>query len=298
VLRRPRWLKAAHLFLAPYVAFLVLFSIVPAVYALLLTFASFKGGQPTFFAAGLNNYVTAIKDFRVGPAFLHVGQFLALSLPLAIILVTLVALTLHARHDRAASVFRTIYFIPGALAGPVVVLLAIFMFNPAVSPFAPLLNALGMTSIVAVAQNDRLPTLFTIMYLFASSGFWIAIFYGALNGISDEIIEAAIIDGAGPRALALSIKLPLIRPYVIYMLILTFASNVQLFAEPQLLSRVRGLTVNPYWSPNQLSYAFAFELGQFGLAAVLSLVMLLIGFVGAILIIWRTGFFQTDNVAT
>jgi multiple sugar transport system permease protein len=295
--RRPRWLKPAYLFIAPYVAFLVLFSVAPAIYALLLTFASFKGGQPSYFAAGFDNYVKAFDDFRTGPAFFHAGQFLAFSLPLGVIGVTLVALTLHARHDRAASVFRTIYFIPAALAGPVVVLLAIFMFNPSVSPFAPLLDTLGMTSIVSVAQNDRLPFLFTIMYLFASAGLWIAIFYGALNSISDEILEAGIIDGCGPWSIAFRIKLPLIRPYVIYMLILTFAANVQLFAEPQLLSRVRGLTVNPYWSPNQLSYAFAFELGQFGLAAVLSLVMLTIGLIGAVLIIWKTGFFQTDSLA-
>jgi multiple sugar transport system permease protein len=136
------------------------------------------------------------------------------------------------------------------------------------------------------------------MYFFASAGGWIAIFYGALNGIDEEIMEAAVIDGCGPARMALSIKLPLIRPYIIYMVILTFASNVQLFAEPVLLSYVRALTVNDYWSPNQLSYAFAFELGAFGLAAVLSLIMLAIALLGAALIVLRTQFFRTDSIGT
>jgi len=58
------------------------------------------------------------------------------------------------------------------------------------------------------------------------------------------------------------------------------------------------LTVNRYWSPNQLSYAFAFELGQFGYAAAISLILLAIGLAGAIVIIKRTGFFRTDTLGS
>ena len=71
-------------------------------------------------------------------------------------------------------------------------------------------------------------------------------------------------DGCGPVRMGWSIKLPLIRPYVIYMLILTFAANVQIFVEPQLLARAPGATIGKYWSLNQLSYAYAFELSDFG----------------------------------
>jgi len=104
-------------------------------------------------------------------------------------------------------------------------------------------------------------------------------------------------DGCTALQLALRIKLPLIRPYVAYMAILTFAGNIQLFAEPQLLNHVQGATIGNYWSPNQLSYAFAFELGNFGAAAALSLMMLLIGLVGALLVIRVTNLFRTDAIA-
>ena len=49
-----------------------------------------------------------------------------------------------------------------------------------------------------------------------------------------------------------------------------------------------------YWSLNQLSYAYAFELSDFGSAAVISLLMLGFGLVGAIIIIRLTDFFRTD----
>ncbi|MEZ4595741.1 MAG: ABC transporter permease subunit [Chloroflexota bacterium] len=111
-----------------------------------------------------------------------------------------------------------------------------------------------------------------------------------------SITEAAIVDGCDPLRIAWSIKLPLVRPYVIYMLVLTFAANVQIFVEPQLLAVAPGATVGKYWSLNQLSYAYAFELSDFGSAAAISLLMLGVGLVAAILIIRFTNFFRPDVI--
>ena len=183
---------------------------------------------------------------------------------------------------------------PGAVAGPILALLAIFMLDPRVSPFGPLLQGLGFTTIGQVTSGDRLPWVFSVMYVFAAVGGWVAIFFGAFNGISREITEAAIVDGCDQVRMAWSVKLPLVRPYVVYMLILTFAANVQIFVEPQLLAVAPGSTVGKYWSLNQLGYAYAFELSDFGSAAAISLLMLGIGLVGAILIISLTDFFRPD----
>lgn len=287
-------IKPAHLFVLPHTVFLVVFGVGPALYALVISFASFKFGTPALFQAGLSNYVAAFSDVRFLPSVLHVAQFLALSVPLGALGVVAVSLLVHGRLDRFGVTMRTVYFIPGAVAGPILALLAIFMFDPRMSPFGPLLQGLGLTTIGRVASGDRLPWVFAIMYFFASAGGWVAIFYGAFNGISREITEAAIVDGCGPVRMAWSVKLPLVRPYVIYMLILTFASNVQLFVEPQLLAKAPGAAIGKYWSLNQLGYAYAFELADFGKAAAISLLMLTISLVGAVLVIRLTDFFRTD----
>jgi multiple sugar transport system permease protein len=292
--RARRAMKPAHLFVLPHTIFLILFAIGPALYALIISFASFRTGTPEFFTAGLDNYATAFGDFRFLPAVWNVAQFLAISVPVGAIAVLLISLLVHARQDRLGAGMRTIYFIPGAVAGPILALLAIFMLDPRISPFAPLIQAFGLQSIGTVASGDRLPWVFSLMYLFAATGGWVAIFYGAFNGISREITEAAIVDGCGPVRMGWSVKLPLVRPYVIYMLVLTFAANVQLFVEPQLLARAPGATVGKYWSLNQLGYAYAFELSDFGRAAAISLLMLGVGLVAAILIIRLTDFFRTD----
>ncbi len=288
----------ADLFLLPYLVFLFLFGLLPGIVALILSFSSFENGTPDYFAAGLHNFVLVFTDFRFRPALLNIAQFLVISVPLGIIGVVGLALLLHARTGWFASLMRTIYFLPGAVAGPTSVLIALFVFDPQVSPFRGLLGIFGYQQIVDVIQPGHLPLLFTLLGFFAGAGGWIAILYGGLKSIPTEIIEAARIDGANAWQTAWHIKLPTIRRYVIYLFIVTFAGNIQLFTEPQLIgasfSYVGIATISPTWSPNQLGYFFAFTDGNFGAAAAMSLLMVAVGLAGAILVIRLTGFFRTD----
>ena len=125
------------------------------------------------------------------------------------------------------------------------------------------------------------------------------ILLASLQGVPTELYEAATIDGANAWQKALLIKFPLIRPYIIYQFILIFAGNVQLFVEPQILGGGNNLGVGgnvpAVWSSNQLAYNFAFELGNFGAASALSLILLAIGLGAAYLIIRWTGFFNIEN---
>ncbi len=288
----------SDLFLLPYVVFLLLFGLLPGIFALILSFSSFENGTPDYFAAGWHNFVLAFTDFRFGSALTNIFQFLVISVPLGIIGVVVLALLLHARTGWFADVMRTIYFLPGAVAGPTSVLIALFVFDPQVSPFRFLLSALGYQQLVDVIQPSHLPLLFTLLGFFAGAGGWIAILYGGLKGVPLEMIEAATIDGANAWQMALFIKLPSIRRYVIYLFIITFAGNIQLFTEPQLIgasfSYVGISTISQTWSPNQLGYFFAFTDGNFGAAAAISLLMVAVGIFGALLVIRLTGFFRTD----
>ena len=293
--KRSRWrIQIGHLFVLPYFIFLCAFGLGPAIYALLLSFSTVKFGRPTFFAAGLSNFVTAFTDFRFLPAFQNVFSYLLAALPIGVIGVVGLSLLLHVRPSRAADGVRTIYFIPGAVTGPALVLLSIFMFDPTVSPFSWTMTAFGLNSMLDVIRPMRLVMLFTIISFFAHTGGWIAIFYGALNGISKEVLEAATMDGCNTWQLATRIKLPLILPYVWYMLILSFAGNVQLFAEPQLIGAALPGVISGTWSLNQLGYEFAFKLGNFGASAAISLVLLLTGLIAAYVVITFTDFYSTD----
>jgi multiple sugar transport system permease protein len=287
----------AYSFLLPYLLVMLAFGLGPGIYALLISFADYSTGLPRYFAAGIKNYLTVIKDYRFGFTFANIGKFLLISVPLGIALVVLLALLLHMRPGKVSSTLRTLFFIPGAASGPAVVLLVIFMLTPSVSPFGFLLKALGLNSFNSIITPGSLAFIFFIMGFFVGAGMWIAIQYGALEGISSEIMEAATMDGCNAWQKAIHIKLPLIQPYIIYQFILIFAGNVQLFVEPQLLGNQTYIKANVplVWSPNQLAYSFAFDLGNFGAAAAMALLMLLIGLGASYLMVRWTGFFKIEN---
>lgn len=286
--------SAGHWFLLPYLVFLTAFGVGPAVAALVISFSGTDAGMPDYFNLTTEGFRTVFEDFRLGPALSNMAKFVVLALPMLVVGVVGLALFLHARSGAYSAALRSAYFLPGAVSGPTAVLVAIFMFDPSVSPFGPVLRSMGLTSVTQVTAPDNLPLLFALIAFFVGAGGWIAIFVGGLNGISQEVLDAARVDGANAWHVAVHIKLPLVAPYIVYMLILTFTASVQLFAEPQLLSSA-GVPISKTWSPNQLGYVYAFEQADFGAAAAMSMLMLVIGLVAAVLILRTTKIFSVES---
>ena len=92
------------------------------------------------------------------------------------------------------------------------------------------------------------------MAFWTGAGAWIVVMYGALNNIPDELIESAEIDGVDALKTALYIKIPLIRKWIVYMLVLSFAAGRSCSSSPDAGgSAGQGVGVSKYWSPNQLA---------------------------------------------
>ena len=79
------------------------------------------------------------------------------------------------------------------------------------------------------------------------------------------------------------------------MLILSFATGTQLFVEPQVVQTASFGLVPDTWSANQLAYQFAFRYADFNGAAAIAVDLLMIGLVGAVFVVTRSGLFRTDD---
>jgi multiple sugar transport system permease protein len=278
-------------FVLPYVPFLIAFGIAPMVYALKLAFTNDKGGW-----IGLHNFTRTFDDYRFGPAFKHVVLYTGVWLAALVVFVVALALLLHGRANRVSSTFRFVFYIPGALAGAASVLVWLFMLDPSVSPGSFLLHhVLGAQLFVESIAPGHLPFIFAMIAFWTGAGGWIVVMYGALNTIPPDLEEAARIDGAGPIAIALRLKLPLIRKWIAYMVILSFATGTQLFVEPQIVNQASLGMVPDTWSSNQLAYQKAFRYADFNAAAAIAVDLLAIGLFAAVLIVARTGLFRTDD---
>jgi multiple sugar transport system permease protein len=279
----------AYVFTSGYGILLLLFGLLPTLYALFLAFTR----QGRF--VGFENFVQVFGDYRFWPAVQHVAVYLVIWLTFQIVFVVLLALIVHGFAVRwISSTTRFLYYIPGALAGASSVLLWLFLLDPTVSPVSGVLRALGLNSFVATVSVDNLPVIFTIISFWTGAGGWIVIMYGALNNISTEVMEAARMDGSGPVKTAWYIQLPLMRKWISYMVVMSLAAGSQLFVEPRVLSQASKGVVPADYSLNQLAYLYAFRQGDFNGSAAISLILLLVALGLAAFFVFRGGLFERD----
>jgi multiple sugar transport system permease protein len=288
--RGPRRLQGLP-FVLPYLPFLIVFGVAPTIYALDLAFTNVGGGW-----VGFHNFVRTYHDFRFIPAFKHVLVYTSVWLAALMVFVVGLALLLHGRANRVSATFRFLFYMPGALAGSAAVLVWLFMLDPSVSPGSFFLHhVLGANIFAQSIAPGNLPFVFAMIAFWTGAGGWIVVMYGALNTIPHDLEEAARIDGASPIQIALRLKLPLMRKWIAYMLILSFATGTQLFVEPEIVQHASFGLVPDTWSANQLAYQLAFRYADFNAAAAIAVDLLLIGLVGAVLIVTRSGLFRTDD---
>jgi multiple sugar transport system permease protein len=288
---RTRWPgRAGHAFVGAYVVLLIAFGLVPTGYAVYYAFTD-GGGSFT----GLSNFSTAVSDFRFGPAVGHVALYLLWWLASLVVFVVALALLLHRMAMTGVSrALRFLYYVPGALAGAASVMVWLFVLDPTVSPAGFLLRAMGYHSFGEVIAPGHLPILFTLIAFWTGAGGWIVVMYGALNNIPSDVLEAARIDGAGAWQTAWRIQIPLLRKWIVYMVILAFAGGTQLFVEPQLLSQASVGVAGRDYSLNQLAYDFAFQNNDVNTAGAVSVELLVVGLVVAGVFVARSGFFDAD----
>lgn len=274
-------------FVSLYTLFLLAFGVVPALYAVYLAFTK-KGAF-----VGFDNFVKVFKDYRFWPAVEHVGIFLVVWLAMLVVLVVLLAVMVHAIGIRwLSSSTRFIHYIPGALAGASSVMLWLFVLDPTVSPVSWLLQALGIQTFVGAVEASRLPIVLAVIAFWTGAGGWIVIMYGALNNIPKDVIEAARVDGAGPIRIAWSIQIPLMRKWIAYMVIMSFAGGTQLFVEPRVLSQASRGVVGQDYSLNQLAFLYAFKQSDFNGSAAISLLLLVVALALSVYFVFKGGLFE------
>jgi multiple sugar transport system permease protein len=283
--------KGALILAGPYVVLLLVAGVGPTVYAVV---KSLQGANGKGFG-GLGSYHRITSDFRFEQVFWHIGEVLVIWIPVMMIGVVGLALLVHRTPGRFGTTMRFIYYLPGALAGVANIMLWLYLLNPGQSPLDFLWKAYGYATLNQVAAPGHLPLVLTAMLFFQGAGTWLVIVYGGLNGISHEVIEAAQIDGAGAMTVVRRIQLPLISPWIGYMALLNVAYGFQLFLEPQVISQVTHGLISPQWSPNQLSYTYAYQILDTPAAAAMSVILLAITLTLGLLIVLRSGLFADDK---
>ncbi|MGW0812089.1 carbohydrate ABC transporter permease [Streptomyces viridiviolaceus] len=271
-----RQLTACGVLMTPFFALLLTVFLIPVGTAVYLSFYSDDqpglgfGPERTVFV-GLRSYAAALTD----PTFLGglgtVALYCLIYIPLMVAGALALALLLDSGVVRLRAFAQLGLFLPHAVPGIIAALIWLYLYTPGISPVIDLFARADIT-IDFLGVHTVIPSIVNIA-VWSNLGYNMVVFYAALQAVPREVIEASVVDGAGPVRTALQVKTPLVRASVVMVAIFTLIWALQLFTEPMLLSQSSPM-INSRFSPSMYIYDAAFTRNNYSLAAAASVVLL------------------------
>lgn len=279
--RQRRTDRVAYLFLAPFLALFLVFTVLPivlAAYDSLFTvrYSGLGLGGGTLHFVGLDNYATALTSPALFLGVLRMTVFGLVQVPVMLGIALALALVFDAAASRLYSVLRTVYLLPYAVPIVIGTLAWGFLYTPRTSPLSGAVAALGGPADLL----DDSVVLWSIgnVVTWSYIGINMTILYTSLRGLPRDTYEAARLDGAGEIRIAWSVKIPQLLPALVMTTVISIIGTLQIFTEPTIL---RNLTpaVSSTYTPNMTIRTIAIAQQNPQLAAATAIVLAAVIFV-------------------
>lgn len=265
-----------YLLLAPAVLVYLLFALYPMIDVIRQSFSSWNGLDAESRFVGLGNYRSVLTEDPVfwGALWNTIAWTLA-SVTLPNLLAFGLALGLN-QNVPARAPLRIAFYLPVIIASIAVATIWRWMYDPFFGLFNGLLTSWGMAGWIQDWLGDRRVALWSVFvaHLWSSVGFSMVLFLAGLQGVSQTLVEAARIDGAGRTKVFRHVTLPALGPTIAIVLVLSLINSLKAF------DIVYGMTGGgPAQSTQMLAmwaYTQAMQLGFFGRGAAISVILLLI----------------------
>lgn len=255
--------------LLPYLIAFGLFLAYPILRALYMSFFDWGIFGPNEFV-GLQNYVGLFSEGRFLRAFWTTVLFTALYVPLTLVVSLVLAVLLNGQMP-VLGIFRTVFFMPIVINIAVAAIAIGWIIDPAVGILNRIFAALQLPQQAWLDHPQWALFAISLVTLWANAGFNIIILLAGLQNIPDELYEAARIDGSSAFQDFLYITVPLLRPILLLITVLSLVLALQVFGEVLLLTEG-----GPFGSTTVLAlllYEEGFEKFALGRAAAIGVIM-------------------------
>ncbi|NOT33066.1 MAG: sugar ABC transporter permease [Candidatus Eisenbacteria bacterium] len=216
--------------LSPWLLSFVLFGLYPFAFTLVASFTSYsplEAGGARF--VGFENYLRALTDPEFWNALRTTGVFVIGTIPFTTALALGLALAVQPAF-RGRTMFRVGFFVPSVVS--IVVLSLVFKGLYAPNGFVnAALHAVGLPAPAWLLDpRTALPAIMA-MDVWTASGYYMVIFLAGLEAIPHDLYDAARIEGASNWIQFTRITLPLLRPTLLFVLVVNTVRSLQIFAE-------------------------------------------------------------------
>lgn len=282
----------AILFLFPATLFLIIFKLIPILYAAIISLSKYEFKFDGF--VGLYNYIQVFKDAKFWQALVNTFWYVLISIPLTLVLSLFFAVLLN-MAIKARSFFRTSYFLPYITSMVAAAIVWKAMYHPTNGVINKLLNTNLLwlqepEGIFNMVFNINLPgalggpslALFAIILfsVWKVVGYQVVIILAGLQNIPTDLYEAARIDGANRIQQFFKITLPLLSPTLYFLIITSTIFSFRVFAPIYMMTGQEaggapdGTTLVTAFYMYQ--WAFAPGYNDFGYAAAMAFILFFI----------------------
>ena len=241
-----------------------------------LSFMKWNGLTPTEQFVGLDNYVQV---FTQDPVFWTAVRNTVLWTVLSVIFPPAIGFALALALNQnlpGRAPLRALFYLPVIIAPIAVATMWRWLYDPFFGLINATMTALGLQRFIQDWLGDAHVALYSmfVAYVWQTVGFSLVLFLAGLQGVSQTLVEASRIDGAGRFQVFRHVTLPALRPSIAIVLVLSIINSLKAF------DIVYGMTQGgPAQSTQMLAlWAFtqAMQLGDFGRGAAISVVLLVI----------------------
>jgi ABC-type sugar transport system permease subunit len=223
-----------YLLVSPYIIHFAVFVAFPVLFSIFLTFHDWNIIAPMGFT-GFSNYVRLFQDKVFFKSLLNTLTFLAIHIPLQIIVALVIAETLN-QKIKLRGFFRAAFFMPVIVSGVVVTILWQQLYGFDTGLFNRILIQLGLGKIGWLTDPSIAMPSIALMATWKNVGLYIVLFLVGLQTVPQHYYEAADLEGANHFQKFIKITIPMINPTIFMVVVLSTIGGFSLFIEPYIMT--------------------------------------------------------------
>ncbi len=264
----------AYSFIAPnFIGFCVI-TLVPMFFALVLAFFEWDGVHQMQFL-GFGNFRRLFQDRMFKAAFVNTIVYSAVTVPVTMVFSLAMALLLN-QNVKGRNFFRTLGFFPYVASLVAVAAVWNFIFNPSMGPVNMMLSRLGVENPPRWAAGKNTAMLTVIMFsVWKNMGYYMVIYLAGLQGINQELYEAAQLDGANTWQLFRHVTLPQLRPTTFFVVVMLTIASFKVYDQVYMITEGGPGTATLTLVYHVYNEAFVGS-PEFGYASSIALVLLVL----------------------
>jgi len=270
--------RKGYLFILPSFIFFSLFYLIPMASSLIVSFMDYTPFSTEWI--GLTNYRQIFNDPILFAALRNNAIYTVAVVTLWLGKALIIAFLIDPLSKRVQTFFKSAFYLPGVTSGVIISMIWLWIYNPSFGLLNNFLNSVGVSSQSWLGNTSLALPALIFMQVVMGGGSSIILISASMGRIPRSIYESAILDGATKTRIFFSITLPLIKPVLLYLVVMGTINTFQVFEAVYIMTGG-----GPQFATTTIVYRIyetAFTNFNMGEAAAISMILFVIIFTIAI----------------